>query len=176
MGWVVSAPPPPTAPRRFTNGEDPVPILWKVGWAPGPVWTGAEPPPPNGIRSPDSPARSKSLYRLSYRGPCRVRIRYKKLKSNLRHAIQETTTTTKTPPASPEPARIKNTVCLQLILSSHPTHRKQQEQDIPHTSRINRHRSQPPTVPTDRPKGTSYRQQTYKQLHHATENLPKQLP
>ena len=26
-------------------------------------------PPPTGIRSPDRPARSESLYRLSYRGP-----------------------------------------------------------------------------------------------------------
>jgi len=27
------------------------------------------PPLPNGIRSPDRPVRSESLYRLSYRGP-----------------------------------------------------------------------------------------------------------
>jgi hypothetical protein len=26
----------------FTPGKDPVPILWEAGWAPGPVWTGAE--------------------------------------------------------------------------------------------------------------------------------------
>jgi len=31
-------------------------------WAPGPVWTGAENLAPNGIRSPDRPARSHSLY------------------------------------------------------------------------------------------------------------------
>ena len=36
---------------------------------PGPVWTGAENLAPTGIRSPDPPARSESLYRLSYRGP-----------------------------------------------------------------------------------------------------------
>jgi len=37
------------------------------GWVgPGPVWTGAENLAPTGIRSPDRPARSKSLYRLSY--------------------------------------------------------------------------------------------------------------
>jgi hypothetical protein len=32
----------------FTPGKDPVPILQEAGWAPGPVWTGAEnlaPPP-----------------------------------------------------------------------------------------------------------------------------------
>jgi hypothetical protein len=39
-------------------GKDPVPILQEVGWAPGPVWTGAENLAPTGIRSPDRPARS----------------------------------------------------------------------------------------------------------------------
>jgi hypothetical protein len=29
-------------PGRFTPGKDPVPIVQKAGWAPGPVWTGAE--------------------------------------------------------------------------------------------------------------------------------------
>ena len=33
------------------------------GWAPGPVWTGAENLAPTGIRSPDRPDRSQSLYR-----------------------------------------------------------------------------------------------------------------
>jgi hypothetical protein len=37
------------------------------GWvAPEPVWTGAENLAPTGIRSPDRPARSESLYRLRY--------------------------------------------------------------------------------------------------------------
>jgi hypothetical protein len=37
------------------------------GWvAPGPVSTDAENLAPTGIRSPDRPARSQSLYRLSY--------------------------------------------------------------------------------------------------------------
>ena len=40
------------------------------GWGdPGPVRTGAENLAPTGIRSPNCPARSESLYRLSYRGP-----------------------------------------------------------------------------------------------------------
>ena len=34
--------------------------------APGPVWTGVENLVPTGIRSPDRPARSQLLYRLSY--------------------------------------------------------------------------------------------------------------
>ena len=50
----------------FTHGKDPVPIVQEAGWAPGPVWTGAENLAPTGIRSPDRPARSQSLYRLSY--------------------------------------------------------------------------------------------------------------
>jgi hypothetical protein len=44
----------------------PVPIVQVAGWAPGLVWTGAENLAPTGIRSPDRPARSQSLYRLSY--------------------------------------------------------------------------------------------------------------
>ena len=50
----------------FTPGKDPVPIVQEVGWDPGPVWTGAENLAPTGIRSPDRPARSQSLCRLSY--------------------------------------------------------------------------------------------------------------
>jgi hypothetical protein len=43
-----------------------LPIVQEVGWAPGPVWTGAENLAPTGIGSPDRPARSQSLYRLNY--------------------------------------------------------------------------------------------------------------
>jgi hypothetical protein len=53
------------ASAAFTPGEDPVPIVQEAGWAPGPVWTGA----PSGIRSPDRPDRSESLYRLRYPAP-----------------------------------------------------------------------------------------------------------
>ena len=42
---------------RFTPGNDPVPIVQEAGWAPGPVWTGAENLSSTGIRSPDRPAR-----------------------------------------------------------------------------------------------------------------------
>jgi hypothetical protein len=59
-GW--SAP----HPGRFTKGKDPVPIIQETGWTPGPVWTCAKNLSPTGIRSPDRPARSQSLYRLSY--------------------------------------------------------------------------------------------------------------
>jgi hypothetical protein len=50
-----------------TPGKDPVPIVQGAGWVPGPVWTDAENLASNGIQSPDCPARSQSLYRLSYR-------------------------------------------------------------------------------------------------------------
>jgi hypothetical protein len=54
-------------PDRFSPGEDPVPIVQGTEWCPGPVWTGAENLAPVGIRSPDRPARSQSLYRPSYK-------------------------------------------------------------------------------------------------------------
>ena len=57
------------APAAFTPGKDPVPIVQEAGLAPGPVWIGAENLALTGIRSPDRPARSESLYRVSYRGP-----------------------------------------------------------------------------------------------------------
>jgi hypothetical protein len=61
------------APATFTPGKDPASIVQETGWAPGPVLTGAENLASTGIRSPDRPPRSESLYRLSYRGPqCNV--------------------------------------------------------------------------------------------------------
>ena len=57
------------APAALPPGKDPVPIVQEAGWAPGPVWTGAENLASTGIRSPDRPAAiAQSLYRLSYRG------------------------------------------------------------------------------------------------------------
>jgi hypothetical protein len=56
-GWSASC------PGRFTPRKDPV---QEAGWAPGPVWTCAKNLAPTGISSPDRPARSQSLYRLSY--------------------------------------------------------------------------------------------------------------
>jgi len=50
----------------FTPGKEQVPIVQEAGWAQGPVWTGAENLTPTGIRFPDSPARTQSLYRLRY--------------------------------------------------------------------------------------------------------------
>jgi len=59
-GWGVSV----TPRSLLTPGKDPVPIIQEVGWAPGPVWTGAENLAATEIRTPDRPARSQSLYRL----------------------------------------------------------------------------------------------------------------
>jgi hypothetical protein len=55
MPWLLSIP-----------KKDPVPIVQEGGWAPGPVWMCAENLAPTGVRSPDRPAHSQSLYRLSY--------------------------------------------------------------------------------------------------------------
>jgi len=60
-GWVVSNTPRP----HFTPGKDPVPILQEAGWAPGPLWTGGK-SRPHRDSIPDRPARSQSLYWLSY--------------------------------------------------------------------------------------------------------------
>ena len=55
------------APVALTLGKRP--DTHGDGWAPGPVWTGAENLASTGIQSPDLPARSESLYLLSYRSP-----------------------------------------------------------------------------------------------------------
>ena len=54
---------------RYAPERDPIPTVKKTGWVPGPVWTGAKNLAPTGTRPPNRPARSESLYRLSYPGP-----------------------------------------------------------------------------------------------------------
>jgi hypothetical protein len=87
---VVSSTPRP----HFTPGKDPVPILQEAGWAPGPVWRGEENLVPTGIRSPDRPARSQTLYRPSYPANIYIYIYihiYKKIKqSQYRSGVAET--------------------------------------------------------------------------------------
>jgi hypothetical protein len=57
-------------PGRFTPGEEArYPLHRSLGGPQGRVWTGAVNLARNRIRSPDRPAFSKSLYRLSYPGP-----------------------------------------------------------------------------------------------------------
>ena len=60
-GWGVSVTPRPL----FISRKDLVPILQEDGWAPGPVWTGGK-SRPHRDSIMDHPARSQSLYRLSY--------------------------------------------------------------------------------------------------------------
>jgi hypothetical protein len=55
------------APVALPPGKTRYPLYRRKGG--GPVWTGEENLAPTGIRSPDRPARSESLYRLSYPGP-----------------------------------------------------------------------------------------------------------
>ena len=64
MGQVVKATLRPFYPR-----ERPGTNVIGRWWAPEPVWMGAEILASTGIRSPDHPARSESLYLLSYPGP-----------------------------------------------------------------------------------------------------------
>jgi hypothetical protein len=54
----------------FTPGND---LIQEVGWVPGPVWTVTGNLTPTGIRSPDRPVRSVSLYRLICPGPPIIR-------------------------------------------------------------------------------------------------------
>jgi hypothetical protein len=49
----------------FTPGKDPVPIEQEAGWAPGPVWTGAENLAPTGIRSPDRPVAAVFTHKMT---------------------------------------------------------------------------------------------------------------
>jgi len=49
----------------FTPRKEPVPILQEAGWATGPVWMGGK-SRPHRDSIPDRPARSQSLYQLSY--------------------------------------------------------------------------------------------------------------
>jgi hypothetical protein len=56
-------------PACLPTGRDPVPIAQEAGWAPGPIWTGAENIVSTGILSPHRPAHCKLLYRLHYPVP-----------------------------------------------------------------------------------------------------------
>jgi len=55
----------PTLRPPLLPGKNPVPIVQEAGWVPGPVWMGGKSRPPRDS-IPDRPARSQSLYRLSY--------------------------------------------------------------------------------------------------------------
>jgi hypothetical protein len=60
LWWLASH------PGCITPRKDPATIAQEARWSPGPVWMCATNLAPTGIRSPDRPACSQSLYRLSY--------------------------------------------------------------------------------------------------------------
>jgi len=57
------------APAALPSRKDPVPAVQEAGWAPGPVWTGAQNLDPTGIRYPGPSSPSELLYLLRYLGP-----------------------------------------------------------------------------------------------------------
>ena len=57
-------------PAALPPGKTPYPLYRKAGWAPGPVWTGAE-----NLASPDHPVRRESVHRLSYPGPLHLTLK-----------------------------------------------------------------------------------------------------
>jgi hypothetical protein len=83
---VVSVTPQPLS----TPGIDQVPIVQEAGWAPEPAWTSAENLASIGVRSPDLPPRSQSLYRLSYRAHITFinSVIYKKETPNIHYRTQ----------------------------------------------------------------------------------------
>jgi len=78
--WSAACPRP-----HFTPGKDPVPILQEAGWAPGLVWTGRK-SSTHQDSIPDHPARSQSLYRLSY--PAHIYYKKVKVKCTLLQALR----------------------------------------------------------------------------------------
>ena len=82
---MVNITPRPLYPRE----RDQVRIVQEPGWVSVPVWAGAESLASTGIRSPDRPARGKSLYRLSHPGPQLMDKVSQELRSLLRDLISD---------------------------------------------------------------------------------------
>jgi hypothetical protein len=57
----------------YPRERDPVPIVQKAGWDSGTALMGPENLAPTEFRSPDRPARTESLYRLSYPGTSHIK-------------------------------------------------------------------------------------------------------
>ena len=71
------------SPAALRPGNTQYPMVQEVGWDPGPVRADAEDLARTGIRSQGRPARSKSLYRLSYPGPQSCLQRLENIQRNL---------------------------------------------------------------------------------------------
>jgi hypothetical protein len=63
--WAVNVTPRPL----YSRETNPVPIVQEAGWTQNRSGRVRKISPKTGIRFPDRPARSESLYRLSYPGP-----------------------------------------------------------------------------------------------------------
>ena len=119
---MVSSTPRP----HFTPGKEPVPIVREAGWATGPVWTGGKSRPHRDL-IPDRPARSQSLYLLSYPAhlfyiPCskkyvilgKITLRRKKAKlshydKNSQEIIPDVMTSLRLTSTSPKRVQISGT-------------------------------------------------------------------
>ena len=75
----------PTA--LYPPGKTRYPFYRRLGGSPVSVWSGAENLVPTGIGSPDRPARSQSLYQLSY--PAHIVIFITVLKHNIYRVAQK---------------------------------------------------------------------------------------
>jgi hypothetical protein len=73
------------ASTALPRERDPVSVVQEAAWAPGPFWTSKENLAPTGIRFPDRPARSQSLYesnskitnvRYFWRGVTEIKVSY----------------------------------------------------------------------------------------------------
>ena len=83
MGWVVSTTPPPLYPRERPGTH------CTRGWVgPRAGLDGRGKSRPNGIRSPDRPARSESLYRLSYPGRSPITNQMKSFRTLSYHLLK----------------------------------------------------------------------------------------
>jgi hypothetical protein len=75
-------------PGRITPGKETRCPLYRRLRASGPVWTGAENLAPTGVRTPDLPARSESLYRLRYLGVKKKKIRLLNCHIHFQHCVR----------------------------------------------------------------------------------------
>jgi len=72
---------------HFNPGKDPVPILQKDGWAPGPVWTGGK-SRPHRDSIPDRPARSSVALPTELPGPLKTAKTFGKMYLPIHIAVQ----------------------------------------------------------------------------------------
>ena len=81
-GWLVNF----TLRSLYPQKTDPLSNAQGALWVPGPECASADHFNPTWIRSQDHPARSKSLYRLSYPGP---RINYITASTYMSHLLTQ---------------------------------------------------------------------------------------